>query len=131
MHTMIANSFAAAGAGRLIAVDSITMQLRNWVLENVLGIVPRYSNKPLGDDIAAECRGGVWPLEQRAEVTAMAPTKLHAKIAEGITCPSCMSWWATVAIRLTTEPKGCCTARWWRDTFAIWGAAAILTRKGG
>lgn len=55
----------------------------------------------------------------------------RARIAEGICCPSCMSWWATVAIRFAVVDRRVWSARWWVDTFAAWAVAAVITRKGG
>lgn len=126
--SIAATTLAAAGLGRLIAQDTLLREPRNALL-TAIGIRPRPSSaRP--NDLAEECRKGIAPLESGDHITVSAPSGGRAKIAEGLTCPSCCAWYATVAIRIATDRQGITTARWWRDTFAIWAAAAVITRKG-
>lgn len=123
-----------AGIGRLLAKDTICNKPRNFVMTRLLGVrtLPLESDmvKHL-DDVAAEVRKGIRPLNSHDEVSVAAPDAKRALVASGLACPSCVSWHAVFWARVAIEPRGFLEARWWRDTFACWALAGILTRVGG
>lgn len=123
--------FFAAGAGRLLAKDTLLREPRNRLLRDVCKV--RTTKRPMReiDDLAELCRRGVGPLETHEDVEVSAPSFRRAKLAEGVTCPSCVAWHCVVWARLLVDRRGVWSARWWVDTFAAWGLASVLTRVGG
>ena len=120
-----------AGLGRLVAKDSLLTPVRNRAVR-ALGVYQIDGQAEWADDLGAECRKGIYPLESDPGVTMAAKSATEAKLVEGLTCPSCVSWHAIVWARLLLgDHRGVFTKAWWRDTFACWAAASILTRIGG
>lgn len=117
-------AFAAAGIGRLLAQDTILQGPRNRILKR--WVLAGSDVTDIADEIRTN--GTIPGGTDNARLVAL--SQRSALAAEGLSCPSCMSWWATIFMFALTRRRGD-----WRtlirDVFATWALAAILTRKGG
>lgn len=121
MLALFVNGLFAAAAGRLLAVDSLMREPRNWFLRSVC----RLSTDAGEWDLTASIdrHPSVWPLDPNSPNRC--PSKWQAKLAEGATCAGCLSFWAALLAHTANTPEG---APWIIVLFATWGFAAALTR---
>jgi hypothetical protein len=115
IEEFIVGAFFGAGMGRLMAKDTILLEARDKVLRRLV-IAPRYM-----EDLADHIRTG--------NDQIIAPDWKKAKLAEGIACPGCQAFWWLTAAQIITRPTRLLSRRGLIEHFAIWGAAAAITRS--
>ncbi len=134
----VEDGLAAFALAYLVTSTSVARPVMNRILGTFLTPDPRPSmqlplpvQRRVHELVTADVAAGEHDMRHLEALGWVRPRRFGSRalwLGELLDCPTCLSWWAGLAVTVARRGVRPWSARWWLDAFGTWAVAQQMVR---